>query len=29
MKNENEIFKPINVYKFISNNIPILEEWSG
>ena len=28
-KKDNEIFKPFNAYKYIINNIPILEEWSG
>jgi hypothetical protein len=28
-KKDNEIFKPINAYKYVVNNIPILEEWSG
>ena len=27
-KKDNEIFKPINAYKYIVNNIPTLEEWS-
>ena len=28
-KKDNEIFKSINAYKYITNNISILEEWSG
>ena len=26
---ENEVIKPINAYKYVVNNIPKLEEWSG
>jgi len=28
-KKGNEIFKPINKYKYILNSIPVLKEWSG